>query len=262
MSEGASRRIGGLGVPYGKRSRLLPGGFYEVVENRALRKTLGDQLNVCCRMEHHVEWLLATTDSGTLRITDEARGLSYEADLPDTTAGRDCYELVRTGRMPYSSMGFTCFEDKFRHDGSALVRHLISLRLSEVSPVSQPAYFDTTTAIPSLAGQVGEDPDDVAALAAQGELRALFTRSDLAVSAPPTVLPGVEHCNGESSAASTELELRRKLSDERAKRLGYDTPEDRLLRLYRKRLEWTNPSRLSSHVASFTHGGGVYFANY
>ena len=66
------------------------------------------------------------SSSGTLRITDEARGLSYEADLPDTTAGRDCYELVRTGRMPYSSMGFTCFEDKFRHDGSALVRHRIS----------------------------------------------------------------------------------------------------------------------------------------
>ena len=139
-SEGAIRRIGGLGVPYNKRSRLLPGGFFEVVEPRAMAKTLGDKLNVVSRMEHHPEWLLATTDSGTLRITGEARGLSYEADLPDTTAGRDCYELVRTGRMPYSSVGFQAFKDEFRRDGSALVRHLVSIRLSEVSPVSQPAY--------------------------------------------------------------------------------------------------------------------------
>jgi Escherichia/Staphylococcus phage prohead protease len=62
-SEGAIRRIGGLGVPYNKRSRLLPGGFYEVVEPSAVRKTLVDNLNVVSRMEHHPEWLLATTDS-------------------------------------------------------------------------------------------------------------------------------------------------------------------------------------------------------
>ena len=43
-----------------------------------MAKTLGDNLNVVCRMEHHPEWLLATTESGSLRLTDEQRGLSYE----------------------------------------------------------------------------------------------------------------------------------------------------------------------------------------
>jgi hypothetical protein len=147
--------------------------------------------------------------------------------------------------MPYSSVGFQAFKDEFRRDGSALVRHLVSIRLSEVSPVSQPAYFDTSTAIRSLAGQVGEDPEDVAALAERGELRSLFTRTDLSVAAPPTVPPGVtEHRSGEPSSGSVELELRRKLSDERAKRLGYDKPVDpraRLLTLYRRKSEWDAP---------------------
>jgi HK97 family phage prohead protease len=242
---GEIRRIGGIGVPYGKRSRLLPGGFYEIVESRALRKTLGDNLSVVCRMEHHPEWLLATTDSGSLRLADEERGLAYEADLPDTTAGRDCYELVRTGRMAHSSMGFVCFDDEFRHDGSALIRHLVSVKLTEISPVSQPAYFDTSTAIRSLAGQVGEDPAEVAALAAAGELRALFSDRH-----PVVIDVGATAGECRSDGAVRELDLRRKLSEERARRYGTDTgdPAQQLLDLYRRR----NRNNAVRHAAPVT----------
>ncbi|CQD10629.1 Caudovirus prohead protease [Mycobacterium europaeum] len=178
-SAGTTRRIGGLGVPYNQRSHLLPGGFYETVEKRALAKTLGDRINVVSRMEHHPEWLLGDVESGTLRLSnDEERGLHYECDLPDTGAGRDCYELVRTGRMRHSSIGFQCFQDEFRHEGTLLVRHLVSVRLTEVSPTAQPAYPSTETALRSLASQVNEDPEDVLALASAGELRSLFVRTD------------------------------------------------------------------------------------
>jgi len=50
------------------------------------------------------------------------------------------------------------------------VRHLVSIRLAEISPVSVPAYFDTNTALRHLASQLGEDPDDVLRLARQHEL--------------------------------------------------------------------------------------------
>lgn len=241
-SQGMLRRIGGLGVPYGQRSRLLPGGFCEIVEGpKAIAKSLGDKLNICCRMEHHPEWLLATTESGTLRLNNEERGLSYEADLPDTSAGRDCYELVKTGRMPYSSMGFRCMGDEFRRDGSVLVRHLTAIMLTEVSPVAQPAYCNTTTAVRSLALQVGEDPADVEALAAQGELRALFTRTDQHVVATPTVLPGERR--SDPGAAEGELELRRRRNALRARECGYDPadPGQRLLEHYRRKLQWKAP---------------------
>jgi len=232
-SAGETRRIGGLGVPYGQRSHLLPGGFVEVVEQRALAKTIGDKINVVSRMEHHPEWLLGDVESGTLRLSNEARGLHYEVDIPNATAGNDCYELVRTGRIRYSSMGFQSFEEEFRRDGSLLVRHLASIRLTEVSRTAQPAYPDTSTAIRSLACQVGESVDDVAALAAQGELRALFTRTDLAVTAPPTVLPAAVE-----ESAQRELELRRRLNAAEGKRLGLDKSDDagvRLLEWYRRK---------------------------
>jgi Caudovirus prohead serine protease len=87
-------------------------------------------------------------------------------------------------------MGFQCFQDEFSRQGAVLVRHLVSIRLTEVSPVAQPGYAQTSTAIPNLAGQIGEDPDDMEALAAQGELRSLFMRTDQQVTATPGVEPG------------------------------------------------------------------------
>lgn len=184
------RRIGGMGVPYGKRSRLLPGGYFEVVEKRALAKTLADNLNVVSRLEHHPEWLLATTDSDTMRLEDGPDGLSYELDLPNTTAGNDTHELVRTNRLRGASMGFQAFEQEFARVGGSLVRHLISIRLDEISPVSQPAYDSTSTSLrnyepawTALANQLGEDPEEVFALAQKGELRSLVMRTDQQVAA-------------------------------------------------------------------------------
>jgi HK97 family phage prohead protease len=160
--------------------------------------------------KHHPEWLLATTDSGSLRLTDDpAVGLSYEADLPDTGAGRDCYELVRSGRIRHSSMAFIAIHDEFRSQGSTLVRHLTDIRLTEVSPVAQPGYLQTSAAVRSLARQIGEDPEDVAALAAEGELRSLFHRTDHHVAAPVTVEPGVP-MPADVAQHSADLDIRRR----------------------------------------------------
>jgi uncharacterized protein len=239
-SEGTLRRIGGLAVPYARRSRLLPGGFYEEVRSGAMAKTLADNLNVVCRLEHHPEWLLATRDSGSLRLTDDPDvGLSYEADLPDTGAGRDAYELVRTGRIKHSSMGFSCMADEFRHEGSTVVRHLLQIRLIECSPVAVPGYLNTSTAVRSLAGQLGEDPADVEALAAQGELRSLFTRTDRQVAAPITVVPTPLEVRN-----SGELDIRRRQNALLGRQIQSDKPttiEQRLLALRLQKLSWDAP---------------------
>jgi HK97 family phage prohead protease len=185
-SSGGLRRIGGLGVPYGKPSRLLPGGFREVVENTALAKTLADKVNVVSRLEHHPEWLLGSTDAQTMRLRNDPNvGLDYEVDLPDTTAGNDTYALTKRGDLRSASMGFIAYQEEFRHEGATLVRHLISIRLTEISPTATPAYAQTQTALRHLAQQVGEDPDDIFELARKNELRTLFTRTDLG---PPTPL--------------------------------------------------------------------------
>ncbi|MUL75712.1 HK97 family phage prohead protease [Mycolicibacterium sp. CBMA 226] len=186
-----NRRIGGIGVPYGKMSLLLPGGFYEVVEPGALAKSLAAKTNIVSRLEHHPEWLLASTAGKTMRVDDTEQGLLYDLDLPSTSAGRDTYALVKRGDLRGASMSFTAIEQEFRHEGAALVRHLLEIRCTEISPVAQPAYGDeTSTALRSLAAQVNADPDDVFALAQRSELRSLFTVTHQFVSATPTVEPG------------------------------------------------------------------------
>lgn len=192
--DGEQHWIGGCFAPYNKRSRLLPGGFFEVMSPTALRKSLADGLDIVCRLEHDPRYLLATTESRTLEISDDPNaGASYRALLPNTMAGRDAWELVRTNRLNHSSAGFMCLPggDEWRREGTNLVRYLKSVRLVEASPVSQPGYIETSTAVRSLAGQLGEDPDDVLALAQKGELRALFTRTDQMVSATLGIEPGV-----------------------------------------------------------------------
>lgn len=122
-----------------------------------------------------------------------------------------------------------------RHEGGVLTRRLLSVRLTEASPVSQPGYIQTDMAVRHLAAQVNEDPDEMLALAAAGELRSVFTRTDQQVTAPPTVLPG-----------EGELDLLRRRNALRAKQAGYNNdpatdPGALLLALYRRKLDWDAP---------------------
>jgi uncharacterized protein len=213
------RRIGGLGVPYGKPSRLLPGGFREVVENRALAKTLADKINVVSRLEHHPEWLLGSTDAGTMRLRNDPNvGLDYEVDLPATTAGNDTYVLTKRGDLKSASMGFVAYEEEFRHEGSVLVRHLLSIKLTEISPTSTPAYPQTQTALRHLAQQFGEDPDDIFELARKDELRTLFTRTDIA---PPAPTP-LEVAQRSTTGDGVPLDVRQKQLDLMARKMSFD----------------------------------------
>jgi uncharacterized protein len=237
LRENGSRRIGGMGVVYGKRSRLLPGGFFEVVENRALAKGIGGGFpGVVSRLEHHPEWLLGTTDAKTMRLRDDPGiGLEYEVDLPDTTAGNDAYVLTKRWDLKSASMGFLDYGSEWSRDGSIAVRHLVSIRLTEISPVSKPAYIETHTALRGLAAQVGEDPEDVFELARHNELRRLFPgRTDIA-SLPEGLI--VAQPQGMSTQQAL-LSLRAR--DPRPGGMGYrrPSPQELTVKLRLRRMEW------------------------
>ena len=187
-----------------------------------MRKTLADKANVISRLEHHPEFLLADTESGTMRLQDGSDGLWYEIDLPDTSAGRDTYVLVKSNRLRNASMGFEVYDQEYRRVGGFLVRHPISIRLDEISPVSQAAYEHTSASLrhyepawTALANQLGEDPEDVFALAQKGELRSLLTRTDQQVAAPPTVVPT-------SKEDRMDPDLAQRLLKNRAQRMAAD----------------------------------------
>lgn len=193
---------------------------------------------------------LATTESGTLRLNDTPDGLHYEADLPNTSAGHDAYELVKTGRVSHSSMGFIAMQDEFRREGTTLVRHLLNVRLTHISPCAQPAYFDTSVAIRSLAGQPGEGPDDVAVLAARGELRSLMMRTDQQVAAPPTVVPS------ETRSTQNDVQLRQRLLAERERTVHPPVKRDprQLVVELRRRKMAADEGKPVDEPRTITHG--------
>lgn len=173
----SSRRVGGLAAVFGKRSQPLT-GYVEMVERSAFSKMAGDGWNaVMARYEHRD--LLGTTAAGTLQLEILTQGLDYTVDCPETSAGNDVLTLTSRGDLRNSSFAFQVFDDDFTYDGGSLpVRHLISVRLIDVSPVSTPAYPDATVGLRSLAAHYDTDPEHVFTMARENRLLDLFVRTD------------------------------------------------------------------------------------
>jgi HK97 family phage prohead protease len=129
------------------------GGFREVIKPGAFDRSLASGTNVMARAEHDSKLLLGTTAARTLRLSVDGRGLRYEVDVPDTTAGRDVLTLVRRGDLAKSSFAFYTPKggDKWppQADGS-IVRELHSVELVDVAPVAVPAYEATTVSARAL----------------------------------------------------------------------------------------------------------------
>ena len=129
-------------------------------------------------LNHDSSMLLATSRAKTLRLEEDQRGLKVEADLPDTTIGRDLSTLIQRGDVDSMSFGFSVPPkgDSWSDDGS--VRELKEVRLYEVSVVTGfPAYQATSASVRSLdmlaertAADVDKLADAITVLEAGSEL--------------------------------------------------------------------------------------------
>lgn len=173
-SEKGIGRLTGYAAVFGKLSQNL-GGFVEQVASGAFNKSLKDRAPVMARFNHENNFLLGTTENGTLTLSADRTGLRYVVDLPDTMAGRDVKALAERGDLRYSSFAFQTVEDSWdlTPDGFPL-RTLKVVRLIDVAPVTDPAYRDTSTGMRSLAGHLGLPLEQVRAAADAGDLRPLL----------------------------------------------------------------------------------------
>lgn len=90
--------------------------------------------------------MLGRTRSGTLRLTEDAKGLAFSLDLPDTAAGRDVLALAERGDLGGMSFGFTVPKGGEAWDGNR--RSLRAVNLAEISVVQAwPAYSGTEIAL-------------------------------------------------------------------------------------------------------------------
>ena len=117
------------------------GGFQERISKTAFDGVLDNDVRAF--FNHDPNYLLARSTSGTLRLGVDNKGLKYEFDVPDTTAGRDLLISMERGDVTQSSFAFTVEEDSWNIEEGRDIRTIEKVkRLFDVSPVSIPAYPD------------------------------------------------------------------------------------------------------------------------
>ena len=121
------------------------GSFVEVIDRGAFDDALGDDVRVL--FNHDPSLILGRTKSGTASIAVDAAGLRYQVTPPPTQVGRDVLALVERGDVDGSSFAFRVLADRWEPAPTATdlpVRHVEKVRLIDVSPVTHPAYAETT----------------------------------------------------------------------------------------------------------------------
>lgn len=134
------RRLEGYAATFGVEARI-GGGMVETIRPGAFAASLRSGTDVLALADHDPRHVLGRTRSGTLRLSEDAHGLAFDLDVPDTQTGRDVLELAQRGDLGGMSFGFNATDDA--RDGNR--RELRAVDLIEVSVVSAfPAYAGTT----------------------------------------------------------------------------------------------------------------------
>ncbi len=134
-------RLRGYAAVFNDASVPLP--FKETIAPGAFRKTLSETPDVRLLINH--EGLpLARTKNGTLTLSEDERGLFMDAEIADTTEGRDLYKLVERGDVDQMSFAFRVIRQKWNEDRSVRTLTEVSLADGDVSVVTYPAYPTTT----------------------------------------------------------------------------------------------------------------------
>lgn len=171
--------LSGYAAMYGQPSVNL-GGFVETLAPGAFRSTLAriksGEHDLFLLTEHTQQNILARVSAGNLRVDEDAVGLRFTVELPDTQLGRDVRELVGRGILRGMSFSFAPIKDTWPEKGKRVVHDLTAY---EISIVSTPAYPQTSV----IANRAAPD-----ALSWQvARLRALSARPTRAAIARPAV---------------------------------------------------------------------------
>lgn len=147
--ENASIGFKGHAAMFDKRTWIGPKkfGFWEEVREGAFTKTIKES-DVRMLLNHDPNYLLARNTSGTLRLTEDDKGLATDADMAPTSYAKDLAIVMDRGDLSQMSFSFLPVKEEWSAtDDGDDVRSLIELSLYDVSPVTFPAYTETDAAL-------------------------------------------------------------------------------------------------------------------
>lgn len=122
------------------------GGFKEIIKPGAFTDTIADD-DIRALWNHNPNYVLGRNTSGTLDLAQDAVGLRYEVEPPDSQFARDFMTSIERGDVNQSSFGFKVVEESWispSDDEPLPIRVLHRVTLFDVSPVTFPAYPATS----------------------------------------------------------------------------------------------------------------------
>lgn len=154
------------------------GYFKEIIMPGAFRKTINDGADVRALFNHDPNFVIGRVKSGTLRISEDDKGLFIEATPPETTWAKDLVTSIKRGDVDQMSFGFKTVKDNKRVDNGQNIRELLEVKLFDVSPVTYPAYTQTSVVARSLLIDKGIEIDSIAEILLRAEHGVQINKGD------------------------------------------------------------------------------------
>lgn len=142
-------KITGYAAVFNELSEDL-GGFFERIQQGAFSKTL-KEADVRALFNHDPNYVLGRTKSKTLELAEDDTGLRIEIDPPvEAQWAQDLIVSMKRGDVDQMSFGFRTIRDEWVTAGDQIVRTLLEVKLYDVSPVTFPAYPQTSAQVRAL----------------------------------------------------------------------------------------------------------------
>ena len=122
---------------------IAPGAFVEAIRRDDVRALI----------DHDPTKILGRNTAGTLRLSEDDRGLRFEVDLPETSLAADLRTSMKRGDINQASFAFAVKREEWsdRGDKALPLRRILEVGpLFDVSVVTYPAYEQTEAALRSL----------------------------------------------------------------------------------------------------------------
>lgn len=117
------------------REKIAPGAFAGSISTE----------DVYALWQHKSDQPLARKGNRSLGLREDTIGLNVEITPPDTSWGRDAVVSVQSDLVKHFSFGFQVVRDEWDYSNRDMpIRTLLEVKLFEVSPVTFPAYPQTS----------------------------------------------------------------------------------------------------------------------
>lgn len=147
-SEGETIKVAGYAAVFNQRANIA-GMFEEQFTPGAFRDAIGRDDVVF--LINHAGLPMARTRSGTLKLTEDERGLYMETELdPEDPDVRAIVPKMKRGDLDKMSIAFMAEVQEWDESGDMPLRSISKAALGDVSIVTNPAYDGTEIGLRSL----------------------------------------------------------------------------------------------------------------